>query len=533
MDPKTLVNQGVAGTGRAVIYQDRFDPAEAIDRLAIMRGRDRLANKKAQREARKKANEALSDLDYEAFNNMDVQELTKAQQNLMDGLKQAAIKDGAESVLDPTSPAGKLFFQSQKALDGMSLMSEQNNKILSDQMKLREKDLDGYDEEEYAARMKYLESLPTMKDRNDFLTGKVPMPGKEDVFGSGLLVPKLDQWAPIDGYVAKMRDSKTENGDTTIRTKFVDKKALKDDITMMLTSPEWEQHLAKFGADGVDKYVDELVDRVVNTTSTLYQKTEDEKDQPFSFSSGSGFESVNGLRLVYGEDKDFADTQNYGGIDNSPAGVFPRATTSVGIATKKGDRLPNYDYQVKIKSEDGNDEMKSVQVKPTDILRIEHGPNKGKMFLRGVLSSDVPVTVNQFSFDDTGGSFNEKNNEIVIPLETGNNRDNLVAQMGVPLSHIEKNMDEFYGSQAQSQQDQMVEEVEQQVSSAINVVGTSKEPISEDNLTVLENHLKTVKKDMNIDSVTRKGDVFTLDGRKYDMSNDIQRDLFYELIKEQ
>lgn len=517
-DPRGT-SQG-AGTGRAVIYQDRFDPAQGFMDYALIVA-ERRAKKQQEALARQKEiNEKFATLDYEVAAEIDNEELALMRDNFMTGLVEMAKGGQYGDVLNPGSKAGQALFKAQKELDAASTSSAANAELLKAQQKAFSQDPAMFDADEYEKRLNYYQGLKTIRERNDFLSGKIGMPSDSEGAGVGLLVENVDFLTPIEDMTAAEFETITKGSDgLEKRYSGADVEATRDLVIRKLASgPHYERQVNRWlikpvaGYDPtLEGYTDYLTDQLVDQTKKLSSKKQDQVD---GWTFGNGFVETGDYRLTFGTQDSKYTT--YGGqkaqevvtpFDFERLGIGANDPIGISaIATKNGKAAPAFIYSYS----DDKGVTQSLPIIASKIIKVGD-----RYYLQGQAQKDAARAGSgniDRQIEGIGGLL-AAGDLAVVPLDVAGNDVNFEAQIGVPLEFVGKQIDEALASEKQRRSNQpglsekkaaasgqqttptpksteqvISEEVDAQVEAAFS------DPLNPKNQEVIENRLRSMGK---------------------------------------
>ena len=457
----------------------------------------------------------MATLDVTPADEIDRQELLGSWEKSMNTLTEIINASGGVTAFDdPTSAASRALFKMQKELDTQSLESAQNLEMYNAQMDMHKGNPEDYDSEETKKRIEYYSGLKTMKERTDFLNGRTNMPGHENKYTEGLLVPSLDKFAPLDNVVRTTFDSTKENGDITTMTKGAAREKIKAQVLATLTGNDaYAKHVRVYG-DDLEKYVDELTDKAVAEVHTQYSKTEDEGSRPFEMNFGGGIQETGDYRFAYGTHEGDRALVDDPLDENSRVAAYTSSYPNVAISRKDG-KAPVFDYNIR---EDGK--QLGANIRATEVIRKD-----GELYLRGTLASDVQDPDQMFA-RMFGGS-GSKNELVEVPLNQYGNQEKFAAQFGITTSELNQNMDSVVGQQEERNEQLANQSYEQDIEASVLALGNGE--ANGPNLESIENYMKdhgVTKNKYSIDGTT-----ISVGALKFDMSWPFGRKQFFSQYK--
>lgn len=433
--------------GRATVYEDRFDPAAGFMQYATSVMTDKVRRQQAALKKQKEVQEKLANLEIKPAHELDLEELTTFRDSSMDELT-VLLKNGQHGdITDATSPLGRVFYNMQKALGTASDMSAQNLELYESQLGAFQSKPGDYDADEYEKRMQYYQGLTTIKDRNDFLTGKTGLPGTDKApegQGVGLLVQNLDYFAPVEDLNASEYQNLVENGDITLGSSGPARERIKDVVRQKLLLGNYNNHIAKWGGDdkALENYVDQLTDHLAKQVNTSFTRAEDEKPAEWTWNAGSGMARLGDVTFVVGgqkeksarlatpEEKAQKRSVHIAGKDY----VLQSDDFDIVTISDDGGKPKPYDYDFV----DVDGVRKIANLQGTKVIR-----DNGQYFIEGALATDV-VGGDEFSFLQ---SYKQKNGKFVLPLDRFGNDSKFAAQYQVTLDELGSWMDEHASMQ--------------------------------------------------------------------------------------
>lgn len=554
-DSRAMAGQG-AGSGRAVIYQDRFDPAAGFMQYAVSVRADKAKRQAAAVKRQKEAFERIKELEYEAADEVDAKELQNMWETSMNDLTTIVKSQEYGDVLDPTSQAGRTFFRVQKALETASTMSAENLKLLNEQISQFRSNPSEYNAEEFEKRMKYYNELPTISERNAFLRGEImegsTLPTDYQGAGMGLLVEDLDLLEPVEGIDATEWESLIEEGDATIGKKYADKDKTRDLVTKKLLSQDkfdrqvnaWMRKPLEGYKPTEEGYIEYLTDYLVDQVNTKSTRTEDEDDS-FSFRYGNGWMEVDETRFGFGVQKANAvhvtskategETEGATKPANDIAkqlGVDPNTDVAIASISTKGGKAKVFNYQMQF---DGVNY--AINMSPSKLVKVGD-----KYYLQGDALKDVEEA-------DKGellrvitalGAYTGRGDIVGVPLDIAGNQIAFETQFGVDVDVLGEQMDAYMGNQRQAQPpaepkpkestpekegEKEVDEIEVAAEAAVDQALSA--PTTPDSKVVIENMLKTKGAKGKIE-----GSVVVVGGNTYDLTKESDRKMFKVLYYE-
>lgn len=479
-DGKNIVSRGVEGTGRAVIYQDRFDPAAGFMEYAQTQRLNKANQGIAQLAKQKEINKQLAELDFTAADDADRIELTELKDGLMESVVGISMQPGAD-IMDPTSEAGKMYFDAQKALDGGSTMSADTAKTFRAMTDAYQKDPSAFDGEAYVKGLEEYKNLPTMKARNEFLRREHP-----SGFGVGFMVPEVGLLSPVDELSAAEYESVLEVGDVTTTTGGASTSKTKELVMNRLLDPGNDQWIQRYVGKGkkfatVEEGVDFLAKDLTNQVKTTAKTQLDEKSSPwsFDFSSGSGLEQNGDFVFGYGFEK--LDGALWGGATTMTPNS-EKQNPVVNISYKDG-KPKTFDYTSKNK--EGKQEQ--INVQPTGLVKRD-----GQWYGRGTLSQDVPESINMNQIVVIGGGSAERGQMVEFPLDKYDNQNRFETQFQTSMERINANMNQVIGETDKA----VTKEVEKAVDTGVDDAFKAVKPygnVTANDAETLANYVTTEK----------------------------------------
>jgi hypothetical protein len=441
MEGKNLVSQGQSGTGRAVIYQDKYDPADGFIKFAQNDQLNKLKKEQARVAKQKILNTKLAEVDVTISDELDKEELMAHRNKGQEAVTNASI--AGYDLEDPSSPGGKLLWNTKKELEMDSAISADNKKMSQSMIDEYAKNPDLYDGEEYLKRLEEYQKLGTMRERNNYLKGI----GSEDDFGTGLLVPEVDWLDPIEGLKATEYNFLFEDGNVTRGGTKADPDKTLDFVYNRLDTEIGRLAIRKDVGEGkrfedIDAYAEALRDDLVARANTSSSKTEDEKNEPWTWNfggGGSGIERNGKFTFIYGDEVLPNYDKTTSGIDGQ---LFSESTTERPVMNISwNDGQPKvFDFQTKDKEQ--------VNVSMTGVYLDD----EGKLIGRGILLKPLPGGGFGTEFE-TGMA--QKGEQIEIPLEVYDNRTRFESVYGNTVGNVKEKMKQVFQG-AQKEKDEVI-----------------------------------------------------------------------------